>query len=147
MTSASPSMTRTIKPQPAGQSGHTVGFQTEMPGVILSSGTKRIRRYSGLPQLASVTLPPVSAVALMNRRRSILVVTRQAVDRCLFRLVTSDAKAHRVIHRPLGHRHGRQITVTAGTFDPRLDVRCMVEANVSFFNEAVHALPRNVLPF
>ena len=76
-TSASPSITRASTPQPALHSGHTLGFHTAMPGVISSSGTKRINWCSGLPQPASAALVPVMAVTLMKRRRSMDVDTRR----------------------------------------------------------------------
>ena len=74
-TSASPSITRAVTPQPAEHNGHTLGFQTAMPGASSSSGTKRMIWFSGLPQLASAALVPVMAVTLRNRRRSMISST------------------------------------------------------------------------
>ncbi len=68
-------MTRASTPQPALHSGHTLGFQTAIPGVSSSSGTKRISWCSGLPQPASAALVPVMAVTLKKRRRSIPLMT------------------------------------------------------------------------
>src|SRR5207237_584589 len=41
-----------------------------LPGPTSSAGTKRMSWCSGFPQLASVALVPVTAVSLMNARRS-----------------------------------------------------------------------------
>jgi hypothetical protein len=43
-----------------------LGFQTATPGTSWSSGTNRIKWYSGLPQLASVALVPVNAESFMK---------------------------------------------------------------------------------
>ena len=48
-----PSITLAVTPQPAAQSGHTLGFQTAIPGVSSSSGMKRTIWFSGLPQLVA----------------------------------------------------------------------------------------------
>ena len=40
--STSASMTRTVTPQPALHSGHTLGFHSATPGTRSSSGTKRM---------------------------------------------------------------------------------------------------------
>src|SRR5213079_1527527 len=66
-------------------------------------------------------------------------------DRRLSRLVTIDAKAHRVIHNPLRHRHGRQITVAGGAFDAGLYMRRVVKPNMRFFEKSVDPLPVQVL--
>ena len=68
--STSASMTRTLRPQPARHSGQTLGFQSATPGTMSSSGMKRMSWCSGFPQLASVTLVPVTAVSLMKSLRS-----------------------------------------------------------------------------
>src|SRR5262245_32716494 len=144
ITSASPSITRTVRPQPAGQSGQMLGFQTATPGTSCSSGTNRIRRCSGFPQLVSVTLVPVSAECFMNWRRSISVVAGEAIVRRASLFVTVDTKAHRVIDHALGDDHLRQIPMTRGTVDTRAKMGCVVETHVRFFDESVHALPRHV---
>src|SRR5688500_1913115 len=104
-TSASASMTRTVRPQPALHSGQTLGFHTAWPGTMSSSGTNRISWFSGLPQLASAALEPVMAVSLMKERRSIaLEVTGQAVNRGVVLAMTVDAEPHVEIDVPLRNR-------------------------------------------
>ena len=121
-----------------------LGLHTAVPGTILSSGTKRIRWYSGLPQLASVALDPVKAEILMNWRRSILVMARQAVVGRPLLLVAIDAKTHRVIDGALGNGHLHDITMTGGAPHLRPDMRRMIEPDVRFPDEPVNPLPRNV---
>ena len=69
-TSASPSITRAITPQPALHSGHTLGFHVAMPGTSSSSGMNRITWFSGLPHAVSAAVVPEMAVSLMKCRRS-----------------------------------------------------------------------------
>src|SRR6516225_610266 len=144
MTSASPSITRTVNPQPAEQSGQILGFQTAMPATSRSSGMNRIRWYSGLPQLARVALVPVSADSFIKERRSILIMTGQAVVGRALLFMTIDTKTHGVVHDALRHSHLRKIAVACRAFDFRADVRRMVETDVGFFVESVDALPRHV---
>src|SRR4029077_6356873 len=116
--STSACMTRMVVPHPALHCGHTPGFSSASPGVRSSSGTNRISSCSGLPQLASVTAPPVTAVSLMKFRRSMigndLEMTREAVVRRLLLAMTVHAESHRVIDLALGHRHLGDVTVTVG---------------------------------
>src|SRR6516162_7050649 len=121
MTSASPSITRTVNPQPAEQSGQMLGFQTAMPATIRSSGMNRIRWYSGFPQLARVALVPVSADNFTKERRFILVMTGQAGVRRAFLPMTIDTKSHGVIHDTLRHRHICKISVTSDAIHLRAD--------------------------
>src|SRR5438105_6121622 len=91
--------------------------------------------------------PPVTAVSLMNDRRSIdmgLEVAGQAVVGRLPCLMTVDAEAHRVIDVALGDRLVRDVTVTRGAVDVVADVRRVVEAHVHLRREAVDALPGQV---
>ena len=103
-----------------------------------------MRRCSGFPQLVSVAVVPVSAEIFMNCRRSISVVAGEAVVGSASLLVTVDAKAHSVIDHTLGNRHLRKIPMTRRAFDTRAKMRCVIEANVRFFDKSVHPLPRYV---
>src|SRR5687767_515700 len=147
-TSASASMTRTVNPQPAWQSGQTLGFQTATPGMMSSSGTNRISWFSGLPQLASVALVPVMAVSLMKERRSIglLKVTDQTVDRRLALVVAVHAEAHRVLDAALRHRLLADVAVARCALDLGANVRSMIEFHVVVVGEPVHPLPGQVDP-
>ena len=49
---------RTVRPQPDAHNVQTPGFIVAMPGMMSSSGTKRMISFSGLPQLASAALVP-----------------------------------------------------------------------------------------
>src|SRR5688500_885374 len=149
-TSASASMTRTVSPQPAWQSGQTLGFQVATPGMMSSSGTNLISWFSGLPQLASVALVPVMAVSLIKERRSIdgwrLEVTGQTIDRRFALVMTVHAETHRVLDAALGHRLLTDVAVTGRAVDLGADVRSVVELDVVVVGEAVHPLPRQVDP-
>src|SRR6185436_5295875 len=147
--SASASITRTVSPHPAAHSGQTPGFHTATPGMMSSSGTKRTRGAAGLPQLESAALVPVTAVSLMNERRSIggdvpLEVAGQAVDRDLPRGVTVHAIAHRQLDVPLGNGLLADIAVTRRALDLRADVRRVIELHMGGGGVAVDALPRQV---
>jgi hypothetical protein len=65
-TSASASITRTVRPHPDAQSVHTPGLKIAAPGTMSSSGTKRMSCVSGTPQLAMAALVPETAVSLMK---------------------------------------------------------------------------------
>ena len=60
--------------------------------------------------------------------------------------MTIDAKAHRVIHNPLGYRHGRHITVAGRALDVGANVRRMIELHVRGSGKPVHPLPGEVEP-
>jgi hypothetical protein len=79
----------------------------------------------------------------MNRRRSISIVTSEAIVRSALLLMARDAKAHRVIHSSLGHCHLRDIAVACRALDARANVRRMIEAHMCFFEKSVNALPRD----
>src|SRR5258705_3674120 len=149
--SASASITRTVSPHPAAHSGQTLGFHTAMPGTMSSSGTNRTRGAAGLPQLESAALVPVTAVSLMNERRSIggdvpLERAGQAVDRGLPRGVTVHAIAHGQFDVPPGDGLLPDIAVTRRALDLRADVRRVIELHVRGRRVAVHTLPRQVDP-
>src|SRR5687767_5139777 len=130
-TSASASMTRTVRPQPARHNGQTLGFHTATPGTMSSSGTKRMSWVSGLPQLASAALVPVTAVSLMKERRSIISeVTGQTVDRRLVFPVAAHAEAHVEIDVPLRDRLLANVAVTRRALHLGADVRSVVELHV-----------------
>src|SRR5436190_12902286 len=132
-TSASPCMIRTSTPQPDGHNGQMLGFQVAIPGMISSSGTKRMSWFSGLPQLASVALALVAAVTFINWRRSIVlwfsVVTSEAIVRSFAFLMAGDAEAHRMIHHTPGDRHLRDVSMACGALHFRADVRRVVETD------------------
>src|SRR5439155_5738829 len=150
VTSTSASMTRTCNPQPAWHKGQMLGFHSATPGTSSSSGTKRIRWFSGLPQLASVALVPVTAESFMNARRSMALmsrsskVTRQTIVGCVLALMTIDAKAHAQIDNALGDRLPADVAVTGRALDAGADVGRVVEAHVRLGRVAVDALPRDV---
>src|SRR5688572_29077454 len=105
-TSASPSMTRAITPQPALHSGQMLGFHVATPGTRSSSGMKRMIWFSGLPHAVSAAVVPVIAVSLMKFRRSISAiseVTGQAVVRRLPLFVAAHTEVHVHVHRAAGH--------------------------------------------
>ena len=146
-----PSMTRAVTPHPAAHNGHTLGFQTAMPGVISSSGTKRMTWFSGLPQLASAALVPVIAVTFRKRRRSMSVssawgsvVTRQAVVRRLLFLVAVHAEPHVHVHHPSGDGLLLLVPMAGGAIDSGADVGSVLEAHVGGPRVVVDALPREI---
>src|SRR5262245_40919128 len=145
MTSASASITRTVSPQPAEQSGQTLGFHSATPGTSSSSGMKRIRCSSGFPQLASVAPAPVTAVSLMKSRRCLLDMTRQTIVRRVLLPVTVHAESHRQIDVSLGHGLLRDRAVTGRAFHVRPDVRRVVEMHVRSVRVAVDALPGEIV--
>src|SRR5258707_11073104 len=105
-TSASASITRTVRPHPAAHSGQTPGFHAATPGMMSSAGTNRTRGAAGLPQPESAALVPVTAVSLMKERRSIggdvpLEMAGQAVGRDLRFVVTVHAVPQRQLDVPL----------------------------------------------
>src|SRR5947209_3752175 len=150
VTSTSASMTRTCNPQPAWHKGQMLGFHSATPGTSSSSGTKRIKWFSGLPQLASVALVPVTAEIFMNAQRSMALmsrsskVTRQTIVRGVLARMTIDAKAHAQIDNALGDRLPADVAVTGRALDAGADVGRVVEADVRLVRVAVHTLPRDV---
>jgi hypothetical protein len=77
----------------------------------------------------------------MNRLRSISIVASEAIVRSALLLMARDAKAHRVRHRPLGHRHLRDVAVARCALNARPNVRRMIETHMRFFKESINALP------
>src|SRR5262249_8169759 len=134
-------MMRTNSPQPAGQSGQILGFQRATPGVSVSSGINRTSCLAGSPQPARAPPAPVTAVSLMKLRRSISVVTGEAVVGRLLFLMTVDAKAHRVIDRAPRDRHTCDIAVAVRTLHLSANVWSVIEAHRGLFDPAVDALP------
>jgi hypothetical protein len=59
--------------------------------------------------------------------------------------MTTDAKVHRMVDDALCDGHLFDISVTRGAWDFSTDVRRMIEPHVSFFDESVYPLPRQVL--
>src|SRR5687767_4969724 len=160
-TSASPSITRAITPQPALHSGQILGFHVAMPATRSSSGMKRMIWFSGLPHAVSAALVPVIAVSLMKCRRSIrarvrrvrtvrrvpwLVMTCQAIVRCLPLLVAADAEIHVHVHGPARHRLLGLVAMTRRTFDLGANVRRMLEPHVRLGKIAVDAIPVEIHP-
>ena len=72
-------------------------------------------------------------------------MTDETVVRCLFRLVTLDAKAHRVIDNSFGHGHGCDVAMACGAVDLGANVRRMVETNVRLVEKPVNTLPGQIL--
>src|SRR5258705_671580 len=148
-TSASASITRTVRPHPAAHSGQTPGFHAATPGMMSSAGTNRTRGAAGLPQPERAALVPVTAVSLMKERRSIggdvsLEMAGQAVGRDLPFVVTVHAVPHRQLDVPLGDGLLADIAVTRRALDLRADVRRVIELDVGGRRVAVHALPRQI---
>jgi hypothetical protein len=73
-------------------------------------------------------------------------MARQAVVRCALLLVTTDAEAHRVIDHPFRHSHRCEIAMAHGTIHAGADMRRMIESNMRFFHEPIHALPGQLFP-
>src|SRR5882762_8462599 len=121
-TSASASITRTVRPHPAAHSGQTPGFHAATPGMMSSAGTNRTRGAAGLPQPESAALVPVTAVSLMKERRSIGG------------------------NVPLGDGLLPDVAVTRRALDLCADMRRVVELHVRGRRVAVDALPREVEP-
>src|SRR5438128_736497 len=71
-------------------------------------------------------------------------MTRQTIVRRVLLLVAVHAESHGVIDDALGDRHVRHVAVARGAVHLRADVRRVIEADVRFRIEAVHALPRNL---
>src|SRR5688572_33041307 len=115
---------RTVRPQPAAHNVQTPGFIVAMPGMMSSSGTKRMISFSGLPQLASAALVPETAVSLMKDRRSITCseVTREAVIRSVPLPVTVHAEAHRHVDIALSDALRADIAVGGRALDVGADV-------------------------
>src|SRR5262245_61165265 len=152
-TSASAIIMRTVNPQPDAHSVHTLGFIVAMPGMMSSSGTKRMISFSGLPQLASAALVPVTAVSLMKERRSIRndrstsEMTSQTVVRSLALAMTVHTKAHRHVHVSLRGALRFNVAVAGRALDVRANVRRVIEPDVRLRGISEHSLPREVAPF
>src|SRR5258705_11803864 len=144
-TSASASITRTVRPHPAAHSWQTPGFHAATPGMMSSAGTNRTRGAAGLPQPESAALVPVTAVSLMKERRSIggdvpLEMAGQAVDRDLPCGVTVHAVPHRQLDVPLGDGLLAAIAVTRRALALCADMRRVVELPLRWRPGAVDAL-------
>ena len=126
----------------------TPGLTVAMPGMMSSSGTKRMISFSGLPQLASAALVPEIAVSLMKDRRSTtrasLEVTREAIVRSLTFPVTVHAETHRHIDVALRDALRADVAVTRRAFDLGANVRRVIEPDVRLRGIAEHALPREI---
>src|SRR5688500_17452718 len=145
-TSASASITRTVRPQPEAHEGHTLGLHTAWLGTMSSSGTKRISVFSGLPQLASAALVPEIAVSLIKDRRSINAseMAREAIRRRLVLTMTRNAEAHVQIDVALCNRLLRDVAVAGRTLDLCANVRRVVELHVRLLRVTKHALPGEI---
>src|SRR5262245_61979766 len=145
-TSASASITRTVRPQPEAHDGHRLGLNTAWPGTMSSSGTKRMSVFSGLPQLVSAALVPEIAVSLMKDLRSISKMAREAIGWGFLLAVTRDAEAHVQIDVALRDRLLPDVAVTRRALQLRTDVRGVIELHVRLRRVAKDSLPREVDP-
>src|SRR5262245_30604899 len=143
-TSASASITRTVRPQPEAHDGHRLGLKTAWPGTMSSSGTKRMSVFSGLPQLVSAALVPEIAVSLMKDLRSISKVAREAISWGLLLAVARHAEAHVQIDVALRDSLLPDVAVTRGAFHLRPDMRRVVELHVCLRKVAIDPLPGEV---
>src|SRR5439155_8448648 len=114
------------------------------PGTSWSSGMKRMSWCSGCPQLASAAPVPLTAVSLMKSRRSMSIVTGEAIVRCVLLPVTVHAEAHVDIDVALRHRLLRDVAVAGGALHIGAKMRRVIEAHVRSLRIPVHALPRDV---
>jgi len=72
-------------------------------------------------------------------------MTRHTVHRDILLPVAIQAKAHRMIHLPLGYRLLPHVAMANRTIDSRTDVRRMIELHMRGRLKTVHALPGDVL--
>ena len=149
-TSASPCITRTSRPHPAGHSVQMLGFQVAMPGTKVSSGMKRMSCWSGLPQESSAAATPVRAEIFKKSRRSMKtsetpsVPQRTCAQPCNIKSNNgtsgnrrarcaadgNQAIAHVQIHDALGDGLLGHIAVARRALHASTNVRSMIEPHV-----------------
>ena len=72
-------------------------------------------------------------------------MARQAIVTRTLLLMAVDAKTHRVIDHPLGHRHLGQIPMAGRTIHLRPDMGSVVKPDVILRDKSIHALPGKIL--